>query len=132
MIKFQLLDKIREAQKLAVKENIKVNSIQISKDFVKIPKTVIKNNNCVSISPPMICGLKTYIDMEDELPDDYAFALFQDDSEDNVVKSIEQDKAKEILLKLMEIYADNPIVAERHLQDVFKNEWGVELNGNEN
>ena len=127
MIKFQLLDKIREAQKLAVKENIKVNSIQLDKDFVKIPKTVTKNNNCVSITPPMICGLKTYIDMEDELPEEYAFALFQDDTEDNIVKSIEQDKAKEILAKLMEIYADNPIVLERHLQDVFKSEWGVEL-----
>ena len=127
MIKFKLLDKIREAQKIAVKENIKVNSIQISKDFVKIPKTVTKNNNCVSITPPMICGLKTYIDMEDELPDDYAFALFQDSAEDNIVKSIEHDKAKEILTRLIEIYADNPIVLERHLQDVFKSEWGVEV-----
>ena len=27
----------------------------------------------------------------------------------------------------MEIYADNPIVQERHLQDVFKSEWGVEV-----
>ena len=130
MIKFQLLDKIREAQKLAVKENIKVNSIQISKDFVKIPKTVTKNNNCVSVTLPMICGLKTYIDMEDELPEEYAFALFQDD-EDTIIKSIEHDKAREILVKLMEIYADNPIVLERHLQDVFKNEWGVELDGSE-
>ena len=132
MIKFQLLDKIREAQKIAVKENIKVNSIQISKDFVKIPKTVTKNNNCVSVTLPMICGLKTYIDMEDELPEEYAFALFQDDSEENLVKAIEHDKAKEILLKLLEIYADNPIVLERHLQDVFKSEWGVEVDGSEN
>ena len=131
MVKFQLLDKIREAQKIAVKENIKVNSIQISKDFVKIPKTVTKNNNCIFVTLPMICGLKTYIDMEDELPEEYAFALFQDDSEENLVKSIEQDKAKEILAKLMEIYADNPIVLERHLQDVFKSEWGVELDGSE-
>ena len=127
MIKFQLLDKIREAQKIAVKENIKVNSIQLSKDFVKIPKTVTKNNNCVSITPPMICGLKAYIDMEDELPDDYAFVLFQDVTEDNIVKSIEHDKVKEILAKLIDIYADNPIVLERHLQDVFKSEWGVEV-----
>ena len=127
MIKFQLLDKIREAQKIAVKENIKVNSIQLSKDFVKIPKTVTKNNNCVSITPPMIFGLKAYIDMEDELPDDYAFALFQDVTEDNIVKSIEHDKVKEILAKLIDIYADNPIVLERHLQDVFKSEWGVEV-----
>ena len=132
MIKFQLLDKIREAQKIAVKENIKANSIQLSKEFVKIPETVTKNNNCVSITPPMICGLKTYIDTENELPEEYAFALFQDATEDNIVKSIEHDKAKRILLKLMEIYKDNPIVQERHLQDVFKIEWGVELDGNEN
>lgn len=131
-INFNILEKIREAQKLAVKENIKANCIQISKDFVKIPKTVTKSNNCVSITPPMICGLKAYIDTEDELPEEYAFALFQDDSEDNIVKSIEQDKAKEILLKLMKIYKDNPIVTERHLQDVFKSEWSVELDGSEN
>lgn len=130
MIKFDLLNKIKEAQKLAVKENIRANSIQLSRDFLKIPKTVTKNNNCVSTTPPMICGLKAYIDMEDELPEEYAFALFQDD--EIVIKSIEQDKAREILAKLMEIYADNPIVQERHLQDVFKNEWGVELDGSEN
>ena len=126
-INFNVLEKIKEAQKIAVKENIKANSIQISKDFVKIPRTVTTNNNCVSITPPMICGLKAYIDMEDELPEEYAFALFQDDTEDNIVKSIEHDKAKEILIRLMEIYADDPIVLERHLQDVFKDEWGVEL-----
>ena len=126
-INFNILEKIREAQKIAIKENIKANCIQISKDFVKIPKTVTKNNNCVSITPPMICGLKTYIDTDDELPEEYAFALFQDDTQDNIVKSIEQDKAKEILAKLIEIYADNPIVTERHLQDVFKNEWGIEV-----
>ena len=126
-INFNILEKIREAQKIAVKENIKANCIQISKDFVKIPKTVTKNNNCVSITPPMICGLKIYIDMEDELPEEYAFTLFQDDSEENIIKSIEYNKTKEILLKLMEIYSDNPIVAERHLQDVFKNEWGIEV-----
>ena len=126
-INFNILEKIREAQKIAVKENIKANCIQISKDFVKIPKTVTKNNNCVSITPPMICGLKIYIDMEDELPEEYAFALFQDDGEENIIKSIEYNKTKEILLKLMEIYPDNPIVTERHLQDVFKNEWGIEV-----
>ena len=127
MIKFQLLDKIREAQKLAVKENIKVNSIQISKDFVKIPKTVTKNNNYISITRLMICGLKTYIDFDNELPEEYAFALFQDDSEENIIKSIRYNKTKEILTRWMEIYADNPIVLERHLQDVFKSEWGVEV-----
>lgn len=126
-INFNILEKIREAQKLAIKENIKANSIQISKDFVKIPKTVTKNNNCVSITTPMICGLKTYIDMGEELPEEYAFALFQDDIEDTIVKSIEHDKAREILARLMEIYKDNPIVQERHLQDVFKNEWGIEI-----
>ena len=126
-INFNILEKIREAQKIAVKENIKANCIQISKDFVKILKTVTKNNNCVSTTPPMICGLKAYIDTEDELPDDYAFALFQDETEENIIKSIEYDKTKEILAKLMDIYADNPIVLERHLQDVFKSEWGVEF-----
>lgn len=126
-INFSILEKIREAQELAVKENIKANCIQISKDFVKIPKTVTKNNNCVSITPPMICGLKAYIDMEEELPEEYAFALYQDDTENIIFKSIEYDKTKEILLKLMEIYKDNPIVQEKHLQDVFKSEWGIEV-----
>lgn len=78
MIDFNVLDKIREAQKLAVKENMKVNAIQISKDFVKVPEIVTKNNGCVSITNPMICGLKCYIDNDNELPEEYAFALFDD------------------------------------------------------
>ena len=87
MIKFDILDKIREAQNIAVKENIKVNAIQLSKDFVKIPELVTKTKGCVSITPPMLCGLKAYIDFYNELPEEYAFALFQNDSEENIIKS---------------------------------------------
>ena len=80
MIKFGVLGKIRESQKLAIKENMKVNAIQISKDFVKIPKFITSNNEygCVSVTYPMICGLRCYIDNENELPEEYAFALFDD------------------------------------------------------
>ena len=53
------------------------------------------------------------------------------DSE-TLTKSVKYNRTKEIFNRLMEIYKDNPIVLERHLQDVFKNEWGVELNGSEN
>lgn len=125
-INFSILEKIREAQELAVKENIKANAIILNKDFVKIPSFFTKNNGAISITKPMICGLKTYIDIEEELPEEYAFTLFQDDTED-IIKSIEYDKAKEILLKLMEIYSDNPIVLDGHLQDVFSIYFGVEV-----
>lgn len=53
------------------------------------------------------------------------------DSE-TLIKSVECNRIKQIFSRLMEIYSDNPIVAERHLQDVFKKEWGVEVDGNEN
>ena len=78
MIKFNILDKIREAQQLAIKHDIKVNAIQISKDFVKVPKIVTRNKGCVSVTNPMICGLRCHIDNDNELPEEYAFALFDD------------------------------------------------------
>ena len=80
MIKFNILDKIREAQKLAIKENMKVNAIQLSKDFVKIPEFTTHSTEygCVSVTYPMICGLRCYIDNDNELPEEYAFALFDD------------------------------------------------------
>lgn len=80
MINFDILDKIREAQKLAVKENMKVNAIQLSKDFVKIPEFTTHSTEygCVSVTYPMICGLRCYVDNDNELPEEYAFALFDD------------------------------------------------------
>lgn len=80
MIKFNILDKIREAQKLAIKENMKVNAIQLSKDFVKIPELTTHSTDygCVSVTYPMICGLRCYIDNDNELPEEYVFALFDD------------------------------------------------------
>lgn len=82
MIKFNILDKIREAQQIAVKENMKVNAIKLSEDFVKIPKLVTRSTEygCVSVTYPMICGLRCYID-DNELPEEYAFALFDDNGE---------------------------------------------------
>ena len=49
-----------------------------------------------------------------------------------LLEEMQKEQTLKIFNKLIEIYSDNPIVAERHLQDVFKNEWGVEIDGSEN
>lgn len=45
----------------------------------------------------------------------------------NIIEMEKYKRTKEILTLLMEVYEDNPIVLERHLQDVFKKEWGIEI-----
>ena len=44
-----------------------------------------------------------------------------------LLEEIQKEQTLKIFNKLIEIYSDNPIVLERHLQDVFKSEWGVEF-----
>ena len=68
-------DMVREAYNYAMREGIKVNSIVINKNFVKVPSTWIRNGCGGAIMlPPMICGLNAYL-TEDELPEGYSFAL---------------------------------------------------------
>lgn len=71
------VDKVREAHACAIREGIKVNSILINKNMVKVPATWIKTpfGHTVELTP-MLCGLNVFL-TEDELPETYSFALIQ-------------------------------------------------------
>lgn len=45
----------------------------------------------------------------------------------NIIEMEKYTRTEEILTSLLDVYEDNPIVLERHLQDIFKNEWGIEI-----
>ena len=59
----EFADKILEARHAAMREGIKVNS-------------VIINKNMVRVTPTLFCGLNVYLSDKD-LPDGYSFAVFE-------------------------------------------------------
>lgn len=71
-----LNDLIREAYIEAIQRGIKANSILINTRLVEVPATWIKVGFSARQLPPMICGLNAYF-TEDELPENYAFAVFE-------------------------------------------------------
>ena len=73
----KFIDAIREAQNLAIKENITANAIVINEKYVKIaPWIQSRITGGMSIMPPMICGLNMHFTI-DELPDNYSFAILE-------------------------------------------------------
>ena len=66
---------VRKAAAEAVREGIKVNSIVINENMVKVPETVmaLRGGHSMHI-PTMFCGLNVYF-TKDELPEMYSFAL---------------------------------------------------------
>ena len=97
MINFDILEKIREAQRLAEIEQIKANSIVINKNFVKTPKLYFHNKGTVSILPPMICGLEMYF-TDNDLPENYSFAILEagQTERDRLISDTRYETAKEI------------------------------------
>lgn len=59
---------ILQARKAAIRNGIEANSIMLNKNIVHVPEKF-------GYYPEMICGLKVYA-TSDELPDNYAFAVF--------------------------------------------------------
>ena len=73
----RFIDMVKKAYTQAIREGIKVNSILINKNMVKVPATWIKNGCGSAIElPPMLCGLNVFL-TKDELPEGYSFALLQ-------------------------------------------------------
>jgi hypothetical protein len=74
----ELVKLIAEARDAAFREGIKANSIIINKNLVKYPGGFFGfgTGNAVSCLPPMICGLEVH-GTKTELPEDYAFAIFE-------------------------------------------------------
>lgn len=96
--KNDILDMIRKAQELAVKEGIKANSIVINKKFVKVPSVWINMCGSPIQLPPMICGLECYF-TDNEFPDNYSFAALEkpQTERETLIGKTKSDTAREIL-----------------------------------
>ena len=75
---------VREAQKLAIKENIQANAIIINEKYVKIAPFLMPNRfGGIDAYNPMICGLDMHFTI-DELPDNYSFAILENKNKTDV------------------------------------------------
>jgi hypothetical protein len=69
-------------------------------------------------------------ELKEELRDlqhEYNIVVQENQEFVNIIEMEKYMRTEEILTLLLDVYEDNPIVLERHLQDVFKNEWGIEV-----
>lgn len=126
-------DMIREAQKLALKEGIKANSIVINKKFIKVPSVWLNIVGTPIQFPPMICGLECYF-TDNDFPDNYSFALLEKPQTERelLIEKTKSDTAKEILNKIRRLFptAERCDFGDLYLIDKIKKiaeEYGVEL-----
>lgn len=73
--KVSLTDLILEARKAALKEDIKANTVMISKRLAKVNRFVQVFPDSYADFPPLICGLEAYV--TDEMPEEFAFGLVE-------------------------------------------------------
>lgn len=66
-----IIEAIIKAKTLALNENIRANAVAINKEFGKVLAFAFDE----AIYPPMICGMKAYIDKN--LPEEYGFLMFE-------------------------------------------------------
>lgn len=81
---------VHKAHKQAFAMGIKVNSIAINENTVRVPETLIPglNRRELRMLPEMICGLNV-IWTVDELPNNYSFVLVQSPSKDTRLAKFE-------------------------------------------
>lgn len=85
-----LLEAIREAQKEALKRQIRANTIFINKSFAVTNQFAVAiGRRSGGIVPPMIMGMRMVL-TENELPEEYAFAITEVDEAQLMT---EQEKA---------------------------------------
>lgn len=71
------IESVRRAYAEAMREGIKANTIVINKNMVKVPEFGMRTPTGHGIVlPTMFCGLNVYL-TENELPDNYSFALLE-------------------------------------------------------
>lgn len=126
---------ILEANRKAIEEGIKANSVFINDRLVKTNSFVFRFcNNVVAQMPPMICGLEAYITKE--LPDEYAFAVLEkpQTDRDKIVEQTRKDTVSEFVSKIDEEIQRRTIVNDYapdfdEMQDIIyqtAKEYGVE------
>lgn len=64
-----IIESIMKARALAFNESIRANTVVINKEFGKVLAFAFAG----TIYPPMICGMKAYIDKD--LPEEYGFLM---------------------------------------------------------
>ena len=93
---------IRDAQVEAFKHGIKANTIMINDNLCAVKPHIFETFGGVSQVPPMICGMNVYW-TKSELPDDYAFAIFES-SRDRLAEFESIGMEPEELRKAAELY----------------------------
>lgn len=128
MIRFDILEKIREAQRLAEIEQIKANAVVINKNFVKTPKLYVHNEGTVSVLPPMICGLEMYF-TDNELPENYSFAILEagQTERDRLVSDTKCEIAKEIFRFAKGFFEWDEEGFVSNLKDWLAERYGIEV-----
>lgn len=96
---------VHKAYKQAIAMGIKVNSIIINENMVRVKSFPVgTGGRGISILPEMICGLNVIWNV-DELPENYSFALVQGPSKDSRLAKFEAiGMEPEELRKAAEIY----------------------------
>ena len=124
------MDYIFEAKKLALKENIKANTVLINESFAKINGF----HFCFFCSgldlPPMICGLEIHV--TNELPEGYSFAVAEapETERDRICRQAKAEVAREIFEEietLAKIYTF-PVVKNGVVEIVKEPFWCIEPN----
>lgn len=91
-----ILEAIKKARIEAIKQGIRANAIIISPEFHYIREFVVsENGRYANLMPPMLCGMKMYIDSAGETPEEYAFAIVDSDplatNEDRIREKVIED-----------------------------------------
>ena len=98
-----LADFIIEARKVALKEEIRANTVLIDKTFAKVNDIHFVVGSDILHIPPMICGLEVHL--TDELPDGYDFAVVEtpETVRDRIVRQAKSEVAREIFEEIEKI-----------------------------
>ena len=114
---------VLQAKKEAYKEKIQANAIVINTNLVKIPSIFSHDG----VLPPMICGLEIHV-TEDELPDNYSFAIMQGSTErERLVAEARKETAKEILQTIKKAKENGQIYYNDAFMNTAQKAYGVEV-----
>ena len=107
-----LADAVFEAQKKALKEGIKANTVIIDEHFAKVNAFDFVFGRAVMSLPPMICGLE--VQVSDELPDGYDFAVLEvpETERERLIRKAKSEAAREIFEEIDVTWSERDCVSE--------------------
>ena len=114
-----ILEAIKKARIEAIKQGIRANAIIISPEFHYIKEFIVSENGRYnSLMPPMLCGMKAYIDSSGETPEEYAFAIVDSDP-----PATNEDRIREKVIEELRLLS---------VDELIKRVYGVDLREEEN